>query len=84
MDQHRRFELSDLYPREPDLFKTDRDGEDLSFAPLLNSGREISVVELSKSGYDPKLWLHSPTRGILPAWLGPERERPSPLSAWLA
>ncbi|EQK99691.1 hypothetical protein G6O67_004824 [Ophiocordyceps sinensis] len=70
MDSHRRFELSDLYPREPNLFKVDEE-EDLSFAPLVNSGRDISVVELSKSGYDPKLWLHSPARGVVRQDKGP-------------
>ncbi|KJZ77140.1 hypothetical protein HIM_03461 [Hirsutella minnesotensis 3608] len=40
-------------------FDSDADS-DLAFAPLINSGREIQVVELSKSGYDPRLWLRPP------------------------
>ncbi|RCI12579.1 hypothetical protein L249_1219 [Ophiocordyceps polyrhachis-furcata BCC 54312] len=51
----RRFEPSDM------------NGDD--FAHRINAGRDITVVELSKSGHDPRLWTRSDRKGVSSSYL---------------
>ncbi|GJN83961.1 hypothetical protein PLIIFM63780_007512 [Purpureocillium lilacinum] len=61
MDRQRRFELTDLFPKDPYGEPPKRHG----IAELVNSGKAVELVEIEKSGHQGRRWLHFPNHRVL-------------------